>query len=184
MTYEFVSIRFLQRSFGSTYEVWASEIAVCMAGLAAGYALGGWLADRFMSWRVLGKALVIAGCTGLLTELLADWSGELLLQYEYAWWHPLFAAGVCSFLPLLALGTVMPQAVRLHVRSLESVGNATGWIAAISTTGSITGVLLTAMVFLPRFGVRETLYTLSASLIVYGGLMAGINRIRDKYAGR
>jgi len=168
MVYELIAVRFLQRSFGSTVDVWAAEIAVCMAGLAIGYWVGGRLADRYNSWRVLGKALVFAGGTGLFMERLADGFGDAFLQLEPAWWHSLVAACACSFLPLLALGTVLPQAIRLQVQRLEEVGSATGWVAALSTAGSIVGVLLTPLVFMRHFGVRETLYGSALALMAFG----------------
>ncbi len=166
MIYEFVAVRFLQRSFGSLLDVWACEIAICMAGLAFGYAIGGMLADRLRSWPMLGVVLLVAALTALPMETLAVSMGDWMLEREEAWWHPLAAAS-SSFLPLLALGTIMPQAVRLYVRRLEGVGAATGWMAFTSTSGSIVGVLLTTMKFFPKYGVVETLFGTSA---VLGGL--------------
>ncbi|MBN2311090.1 MAG: fused MFS/spermidine synthase [Candidatus Hydrogenedentes bacterium] len=177
MIYEFVAVRYLQRSFGSLLDVWACEIAVCMAGLAIGYTLGGVLADRFRSWRVLGGVLILAALSALPMEPLAVGMGEWMLDREAAWWHPL-AAATSSFLPLLALGTVMPQAVRLYVRRFERVGTATGWIATISTTGSIIGVLLTAMALFPRLGVVESCWATSAVLALMGGTIVIVSSIR------
>ena len=183
MMYEFLAVRFLQRNFGSSLDVWAAEIAVCMAGLAAGYWLGGALADRSQlkpamgPWRVLGKVLVVGGATGLVIEPIADLSGDLVLKVEPAWWHPLAAAAACSFVPLLALGTVMPQAVQIQVRRLDKVGATAGWIAAVSTVGSIIGVLLVTFLLLPRFGVRETLWAVSLVLMGFGILIAGSARL-------
>jgi len=182
MVYEFLAVRFLQRYYGGSLDVWASEIAVCLAGLAAGYAIGGMLADRYRSWRVLGLMLGLAGLLGFFMELLAVWIGERLLDVEAALsWHPFFAAGFSSFLTFLFLGTVLPQAIRLHVRRLDRVGSAAGWIATFSTGGSIAGALMTAHVLLPRWGVRETLYGMSMTLVALGGavLLPGLlSRLR------
>ena len=46
MIYEFIAVRILQRYFGGQIDVWASDIAVCMAGLAVGDTLAGHLGDR------------------------------------------------------------------------------------------------------------------------------------------
>lgn len=177
MAFEFIAVRFLQRNFGGSLDVWASEIAVCMGGLALGYWAGGKLADRYASWRVVGKCLVIAGATGVWMELLADGLGNALVPQGPARWHPLVAAGACSFLPLLALGSVTPQLIRLHVRSLDKVGASAGWVSAISTFGSIVGVLVTAMALLPVYGVREVLWALCATLLALGIVLAIGNRI-------
>ena len=180
MTYEFLAVRYLQRYFGGTLDVWSSEIAVCMAGLALGYGLGGKLADRLGSWRLLGKVLVIGGATGCVMESLANWLGNWFLDMPPASWQPLVAALGCSFLPLAALGTVPPQAVRLRVRRLEKVGAAVGWVSAISTSGSIFGVLMTGMVLMERYGMRSILWGLSLGLMISGILLAGGARVLER----
>lgn len=171
MMYEFIAVRFLQREFGSLLDIWAAEISVCMAGLALGYSIGGYLADRFNAWWPLGTVLIIGGLSALPMEPLAYHTAEWLFANEEAqpsWWWPVMAAGACTFVPILALGTVMPQAIRLQVRSLDRVGSGAGWIASLSTVGSILGVMLFTFAFLPRTGVRATLMTVSVSITVLG----------------
>ena len=145
MRSEFLAGRILQRDFGSTLEIWAAEISVCLAGLAIGYSLGGYIADRFNAWWPLGVVFVFAGVTALPMEPLALGTANWLFSFEDAypaWWWPIVAAGASTFVPVLALGTVMPQAIRLQVRRLDRVGWGAGWIASLSTVGSILGVLL------------------------------------------
>lgn len=178
MVYEFIAVRFLQRNFGSSLDVWAAEIAVCMGGLAVGYALGGVISARVFAyggvspWRFLGKALAAGGTAGFLIEPVADAMGDWLIVSGPSWWHPLAAALACSFLPLAALGTILPQAVQIHVKHLDRTGSAVGWMAAVSTCGSIIGVLTVALVLLPRYGVREITWWTSGALFVLGVLTA------------
>ncbi len=182
MMYEFLAVRFLQRNFGSTLEVWAAEIAVCMAGLALGYAWGGVVSERAQKegrrtgWRYLGKALAVAGATGYLIEPIADWTGELLLRGAPRWWHPLLAAGACSFLSLFALGSIIPQAVQLQIARMDRAGRTAGWVSFLSTTGSIVGVLTVALLLLPRYGVREITWVLSGGLLCLGVVVAVLGR--------
>lgn len=179
MIYEFLAVRILQRLFGGIMDVWASEIAVCLGGLAAGYSVGGLLADRYRSWKPIGLALIAAGASALLIEPLAMGVGERLLDVEVAQaWHPLIVAGVSSFLPILALGCVQPQLVRLWVRDMAHVGSGAGWVASVSTVGSIAGVLLLVHGLLPRLGVRETLLATSAALVALGVFFAALDRLR------
>ncbi|MCC6486422.1 MAG: fused MFS/spermidine synthase, partial [Candidatus Hydrogenedentes bacterium] len=103
-------------------------------------------------------------------------SGELV-----GWWEPLLYAGVCTFLPLLALGTVMPQAIGLAVRRLDRVGSSAGWIATVSTGGSICGALFAAMLFIP-WGVRESLYATSAVLVLTGVIIIAAAVLRGRRA--
>ena len=169
MIFEFLAVRFLARFFGSSLDVWGSVITVLLAALSGGYATGGVLADRFGTVRPMAWMLVLAGVTGLAMERIAVMAGERLLQVDSGLlWHPYVAAGLASFVPVFALGTVLPQAVRMRAVRTGRVGSAAGWMSGLSTLGSIAGVMLTVHVFLPRVGVRETLYVTSAVLVLTG----------------
>jgi spermidine synthase len=177
MIYEFIAVRVLQRYFGGLLDVWASVIAVVMSGLALGSYLGGHVADRYRSTRVLGVGIVIAGVLGALILPGAEFAGERLLQIDVASaWHPLLAAIVSSFLPFLTLGAAVPQVIRFYVTDFASVGRAAGSVTALSTIGSIGGVLATGMYLLASFGVRETLHATSAVLIGLGIAVALLSR--------
>lgn len=167
MMIEFIAVRFLQRSFGSSLDVWASEIAVCMAALAVGSAGGGWLVDRFRSYRMIGALMIGAALTCLPIEWLARSMDDWLLEFEFAWWHPLAAAGVSSATPLLLLGAVLPHVVRLQTVRIERLGRIAGGMSAVSTVGGIAGVLATTAL-LGSYGVRETLWGLIIVLLVTG----------------
>ncbi len=171
MIYQFMVVRILARDFGGALDVWASVIAVCLAGLSIGYWLGGKLADRFRSWRVLGLMLVLGGVSGAFVEVLANRAGNALIQIDFALtWHPYMAAFVSCFIPNVALGAVLPQTIKLATRQLEKVGATAGRIAALSEVGSITGVVLTAQVLMLYVGVRESLY-LTSGVLIAGGLI-------------
>ncbi|HOD48506.1 MAG TPA: fused MFS/spermidine synthase [Candidatus Hydrogenedentes bacterium] len=183
MIYEFLAVRILQRDFGSLLEIWAAEMTVVLAGLAIGYALGGYLADRFRAWWLLGAVFIIGGLTALPMEPLAFRTADWLFSFENtepAWWWPIFAAGACTFVPILALGTVTPQAIRLQVRSLDRVGSGAGWIASLSTVGSILGVMLITFVFLPKYGVRDTLFWVSLALAALGLVVVAVSLLTRK----
>ncbi|MEK7794867.1 MAG: fused MFS/spermidine synthase [Candidatus Hydrogenedentota bacterium] len=172
MIYELLAIRILQRYFGGTMDVWASEIAVCLGGLALGYAIGGRLADRFRSQRIVGIFLFGAGAAGLLIHPLAEWAGDAFVSTELLiQWQPLMAAGVSTFVPIAALGTVMPLTIGALSRDADHAGRTAGRVAAVSTLGSIVGVLVTPMLLLRHFGIVETLNFTSGLLILAGALM-------------
>ena len=97
MIYEFIAVRFLQRFFGSSLDVWAGEISVCLLGLAAGYSVGGWLADRFRSWIPLAIVLCIAGGSAIPMEPIVIKSADMLAQGEHMrWWEPLAASAAAT----------------------------------------------------------------------------------------
>ncbi len=85
-------------------------------------------------------------------------------------WHPLAAAAVSTFLPLLLLGTVLLQAIRSAAKEIGTVGASAGRVSALSTVGSIACVLLTVMYLFGKLGVLNTLYATSGALVVIGVL--------------
>ncbi|MFA6244014.1 MAG: fused MFS/spermidine synthase, partial [Candidatus Hydrogenedentales bacterium] len=184
MVYEFIAVRILQRFYGSSLDVWAAEISVCLAGLAIGYSLGGFLADRYRSWTPLGAMLCLAGITAFFMESLVKVAVAVIPQQEMVqWWEPLAGAGFSTFLPILALGTVMPQCIRLYVRDMEHIGSGAGRVATLSTLGSIVGVLLTVRVFL-TWGVIESLYAMSGVLTIMGCGIIGLGVVAKARARR
>ena len=178
MIYEFIAVRILQRYFGGQIDVWASEIAVCMAGLALGYTFGGHLGDRYRSPRGMGLGVLLAGLPVARVRPAAEAAGDRRFDvYAGLAWHPLIAASISSFLPFLALGTILPQGIRLYAPNFAAVGTTAGNIVALSTLGSIAGVLATGMYLLTHFGVSETLYVTSG-VLVFTGIVIAIPRSR------
>ncbi len=66
--------------------------------------------------------------------------------------------------PLVLLGTVTPWALRLAIGEVESAGTVAGRLYALSTVGSLTGVFLSASVFIPLAGVQRTFLLFAAAL--------------------
>jgi spermidine synthase len=182
MIYEFLAVRLLAPYFGSTLDVWASEIAVCLAGLALGAMLGGWWADRSGSWRGIGWSMLAAGLTALPMEWFARHTGNWLLQVDtMIHWHPLAAAFAASFVPLFALGAVGPQAIRLAVPGMSRVGRVAGVLTALTTAGSIAGAL-SVPPLLTAFGVRQVLYAVALFLALFGVILIAIGGKRGPAA--
>src|SRR5277367_5075031 len=74
--------------------------------------------------------------------------------------------------PMLALAMTSPFVIRLLART-GHVGITVGNVFAVSTAGSIAGVLGTSFFLVPRFGSRMTLQILCRASILLGagGLM-------------
>src|SRR4029079_10901114 len=68
---EIAASRVLAPSFGTSIFVWGSLIGVVLAGLAAGYWLGGMLADRFPRPLLL-VAVMAVGAAAVLAVPLVD----------------------------------------------------------------------------------------------------------------
>jgi spermidine synthase len=168
MALELSAFRLYAPYFGYSIYVWGSMISVVMAALAGGYALGGWLADRSQSGTVLYVVILGSGVYQLVIILAARsilrwlWqSGEFLGTA---------AASVIIFVPTMtALAVTGPFVIRLLAQA-GHIGVTAGKVYALSTAGSIAGVLATSFYLVPHYGTRMTLQVCCAATFLVGSL--------------
>lgn len=165
MSLEILGSRVLAPAYGSSVYVWGSLITTFLIALAAGYSLGGRIADRRPSLSLLSMILS-AGAVLILPSVL--WAPRLLdflggrgLDTR---WAALIAAMILFLPPSLALGAVTPFGVRVGLRRVELAGTVSGGYSALSTVGSIAGTVLTTFFLIPRFPVHGLLMGLAATL--------------------
>lgn len=169
MGLEIVGSRVLAPVFGTSLFVWGALITTFLAALAAGYALGGRLADRRPEPALLASVLFAAGALLILLfaapdAVLAAASGAPVPDRFRA----LLAAIVLFGPPSVLMGAVTPFAVRLAAKDLALVGSAAGRLSAVSTAGSILGAFSTAFFLIPTFATRPILFGLGVALLVAG----------------
>lgn len=194
MAIEMCAARLLAPYFGTSQVVWANLIGLVLLYLSLGYFLGGRLADRYPSERVLALLLLLAG---LFMALIPFISQPLLQQSVIG----LGQANVSILLgslesvlllfsvPVTVLGMVSPFAIRLTMTEVQSAGKSSGSIYMLSTLGSILGTFLPVFLFIPTIGTRKTFLVFALVLFVaaFWGLRAsvaawGINRSRSASA--
>jgi spermidine synthase len=171
MALEMVGARVLAPWLGTSIVVWTSLIGVILASMSLGYWLGGRVADRNPSPRVLAKILLGAALFVALTAAYKSFILALLLNNEDARLPAMLAALALFAPPGALLGMVAPFAVRLKMRDVDSSGRTAGNLYALSTLGSILGVLLTGFVLIAYFGTTPILYGL-AGLFTLCSLLA------------
>lgn len=176
MIVEMTAVRALQPFFGSTTFVWTNVIAVVLAALAVGYAVGGRLADRRPSAGLLfgllaaggllvaGGAFLVPPVSRLFLSEGVDLEGlaSVLVKGSLGATLLLFAP------PLLLLGAVSPIAIRLLAAG--GVGRAAGNVYAVSTVGSIAGTYLPTLLLVPHLGSRGSLLVAAGLLVVPAAL--------------
>ena len=180
MGLELVGFRLYAPYFGYSIYVWGSLISVVMAALAVGYVWGGWLADRRGSDRALYITILSSG----IYQLVIVYVAIRLLEWLYnagQFRGPVVATLVIFAPPMLALAGTSPFVIRLLARA-GHVGSSAGSVYALSTVGSIAGVLVTAFLMVPNLGTHRTLQILCGVSIVLG--VAGLpGRRRSILAG-
>ncbi|MEW6569746.1 MAG: fused MFS/spermidine synthase [Nitrospirota bacterium] len=156
MSFEILGSRVLAPNFGSSVFVWGSLISVFLAGLSAGYYLGGKVADINPSSRKLAL-IIIAPAVLLITfplygAPLSDW---IFMKDMGIRLSPLLASMLLFFVPSVFLGAVSPYTVKLLICSLHTSGKTVGTLYALSTLGSILGTLLTSFYLITVTGVKS-----------------------------
>jgi len=170
MVLELTASRIIAPYVGSSLYTWTTVIGVVLVGISVGNAIGGRLADRRPSVRLLGLILLVAGLAALLVLpidifLRPTARGPLLLR----------AVGVMSamfLLPSLVLGCVSPLVARLAIHELSRAGRTVGSIYAVSTLGSIVGTVGTGFWLIPHLRVDLIVMATAALLLVWGGALS------------
>jgi predicted membrane-bound spermidine synthase len=174
MALEILSFRLYAPYLGNSIYVWGTMISAVMLALAVGYAVGGWVADRSRTDLPLYGFVLLSA----LYQLAICLAGRVVLAAV----APLGEFGGAALatlaifaVPMTALAAVGPFVVRLLARA-GHVGQTAGAVYALSTVGSIAGVLATTFVLVPRVGSQATLRILCATSAVVA--VAGLARRR------
>ncbi|MGA8156058.1 MAG: fused MFS/spermidine synthase, partial [Rhodoplanes sp.] len=180
MSFEMLGSRYLNPYFGSGIYTWAALISTVLAALCAGYFLGGYLADRAPSARVLGVTVIVGSAYLTALPAFSESVLELFLDaIEDLKAGSLVAAFVIMFFPVTLLGMYSPFAIRLMLQSPRRSGTVSGTVYGISTAGSIVGTLGTTFYLIPMIGSRAITILLGVAGVVAGfALMTGRATLR------
>jgi spermidine synthase len=170
--------RLMAPYFGTSLIIWANQIGFTLLYLSIGYFIGGRVADKYPSARVLCTITSIAAvATGLIpivshpvleqavtglhiavTEDVGEGAGIFV--------RSLLVVNLLFSVPTILLGMVSPFAIRLFVDKVGNAGRSAGSLYALSTFGSILGAFLPVLLLMPAWGVRRTLFALCVVLLL------------------
>ena len=163
MVIEILGAKMLAPYFGTSHFVWTAQIAVTLVALAAGYYVGGRLADQSPDLARLYGFLLVAAIYLCVSVLLIRTVAAWCLHYQLAV-GSLLASCFLFFVPLALLAMVGPFFVRVLTSSVESVGVNIGRLTAVSTLGSFLGTVLIGYVLIPYLPNSITMYLTAAVL--------------------
>jgi MFS family permease len=177
---ELTASRLLDPWFGNSLIVWASLIGLILLYLAAGYLLGGRIADRspqlLTLLRLAGLGALGVGLVPLLTRPVLGLASRGIAGLDAGLMAGSMAGILVLFaVPVTLLGCVSPFATRLALRDIQSSGETAGRIYAFSTGGSIFGSFLPVLLLVPNIGSRRTFALLSLALLLV--VLAGFVRM-------
>lgn len=168
---EILAVRLLAPYVGLTLETTTSIIGAALAGIAAGAAIGGRMADRTDTRRLLVGLLIGGGGLALLTVPVVRWLGPGARGDG-----DLAALGITVLAlvpPAAVLSAVSPAVAHLQLRDLRASGTVVGRLSAWATTGALVGTFGTGFVLVPLMPVSSAVLAIGAALIV-GGVVLGV----------
>ena len=166
---EICATRLLAPYFGQSTVVWANVIGLILIYLSMGYWLGGRVADRHPTPRVLGLILVIAAlCTAALPFVARPFLNLALQGFAAVSVGTVVGSFLSTLLlfsvPVTLLGMASPFALRLALTDIDRAGRTSGRLSSLATVGAIIGTFGSALVLIPGVGTQRTLLT--AALLV------------------
>lgn len=167
MVLELVAGRIIAPYVGVSLYTWTSVIGVVLAGISLGNFLGGWLADRWASLRLLG-AIFLFGGLACFVVLAVDVLGNRVPGSWHIISRILVLTGALFLPPSIVLGAISPVVVKLAVQNLSRTGMTVGRIYAMSTVGSIVGTFATGFFLISWFGTHAIVLAVAAVLLTLG----------------
>jgi len=164
MGLEILGTRVIGTVFGASLFVWGALLATTLVCLAAGYALGGLIADRWpRDWVLYGLTMLAGGACLLIPAAQAVL--EPCARRFGLRGGALAAAFLIFAAPLTLLGMASPYVVRLLARRVAATGRTAGGVFALSTVGSVAGTLFVSFYMIPALGTRWALVVMAGALL-------------------
>lgn len=148
MVIELVAGRIIARYLGSSLYTWTSIIGVVLAGITIGNYVGGRLADRFRTDKVL--TIMFAACAGAclviigLNTLIGNWTWLWQLNWPT---RILLHVTVVFLFPAAFLGTISPVVAKMALEKGLPTGRTVGDIYAWGAGGQHRGHLRNRLLF-------------------------------------
>ncbi len=178
---EILGTRLLAPYFGNSIYVWSSLITVTLVALAAGYWLGGVLADTRGEPSLLDRLIACSAIWVAVIPTLITKISDYLTAIDFR--AAILLTALIGFGPaLLLLGMVTPVAVKLAVRDLTHVGRSSGNVYALSTAGGVFGALTAGFLLFPAVSVT-TICILTSLLLLMLALIRWLLRCRRPWLG-
>src|SRR5262245_53758171 len=152
---EILAVRLLAPYVGLTLETTTSIIGAALAGIAAGAALGGYLADRTDTRRLVVLLLIGGGALAMLTLPIVRLLGDAMQGEGDA--AALLITAIALVPAAAVLSAVSPAVAHLQLHDLRVSGTVVGRLSAWATAGALIGTFGTGFVLVPLIPVSTAI---------------------------
>jgi spermidine synthase len=163
---EILAVRLLAPYVGLTLETTTSIIGAALAGIALGAAVGGRIADRTDTRRLVVGLLIGGGALALLIVPLVHWLGPGARGDG-----DLAALGITliALVPAAAvLSAVSPAVAHLQLHDLRASGTVVGSLSGWATAGALLGTFGTGFILVPLLPVSTSVLIIGGVLVLIG----------------
>jgi spermidine synthase len=172
---EILAVRLLAPYLGLTLETTTAIIGAALGGIAAGAAIGGYLADRTDTRRLVVGLLIGGGLLTLLIVPVVHWLGP---GARGDGGITALAITVIALVPAAAaLSAVSPAVAHLQLHDLRASGTVVGSLSAWATAGALIGTFGTGFVLVPLISVNAAVLIIGVALVLVGVALGASSRL-------
>jgi tetratricopeptide (TPR) repeat protein len=166
MILELVASRLVARALGSSLYTWTAILGVVLSGLCVGNYIGGRLADRYHTRRVLAVLFGLSSAACVTVVILNNVVGRWAWLWRLSWPVHVFVHVALVFLLLsVLLGMIGPAVAKLALDRGLSTGRTLGTIYAWAAAGSLTGTFLAGFFLIPCYGSVAIVWSIGAAML-------------------
>ena len=167
--------------FGGTIYTWGALISVFLAGMTAGYVLGGKAADRNPTSATIAILFMISSALVMAVPFFGEAIiNRVLDSIEDVRYAALLSALALACLPAATLAAVCPYCMRLVLDRHDQSGTISGRLSGLATAGSILGTLGTSFFFIPMMGISRIYNIIAAAGVLMGLFFLVFGILRHK----
>ena len=167
MVLELVASRLIARYLGSSLYTWTAVIGVILAGITIGNYLGGRIADKFPTRKVIAILFAICSVVCVVTVILNNIVGRWIWLWYFNWPLRVFShVSLVFLLPSILLGTISPVVAKMALDRGLPTGRTIGDIYAWGAAGSIAGTFAAGYWLIATMGTVAIIWTIGVVLLL------------------
>lgn len=162
---EILAGRLVAPYVGTSLETFTGIIGTILAGIAAGSAIGGRLADERDPRTLIGPSLIAGGALTMLSLPIVRFTGPLFGTGPFA---IVMLTTLAFLLPAAVLSAVSPMVAKLRLASLDDTGSVVGGLSAAGTVGALAGTFGTGFILISALPTRPIVIGIGGLLVLAG----------------